>query len=61
MKLSKELPAGYVDHIRKSALMAANGVGIEAGMRIVEEGLKEWPQELDAAIKWLVMERKKAK
>lgn len=61
MKLSKELPAGYVDHIRKSALMAANGVGIEAGARILEEGLKEWPNELDAATKWLVMERKKVK
>lgn len=61
MKLSKEPPVGYVDHLRKSALMAANGVGIEAGVRILEEGLKKWPQELDAATKWLVMERKKVK
>lgn len=40
MKLSKELPAGYVDNIRKTALSAAQGVGIEAGARILEEELK---------------------
>ena len=61
MKLSKHPPIGYVDHIKKSALLAAQGVGIEAGMRIVEEGLKKWPDELDAAIKWVVMERKRIK
>jgi len=61
MKLSKQPPIGYVDHIRKTALSAAQGVGIEAGARILEEGLKQWPEELDAAIKWIVMERKKLK
>ncbi|CAM3543754.1 hypothetical protein [Sphingobacterium prati] len=61
MKLSKEPPTGYIDHIRKMALSAAQGVGIEAGARILEEGLKAWPSELDAAIKWIVMERKKLK
>ncbi|MDM1293398.1 hypothetical protein HX021_03710 [Sphingobacterium sp. N143] len=61
MKLSKHPPIGYVDHIKKSALSAAQGVGIEAGMLIVEEGLKKWPDELDAAIKWVVMERKRIK
>ena len=61
MKLSKQPPIGYVDHIRKTALSAAQGVGIEAGARILEEGLKQWPEELDDAIKWIVMERKKLK
>jgi hypothetical protein len=61
MKLSKEPKEGYVDHVRKSALMAAQGVGIEAGARILEESLKRWPDELEAAIKWIVEERKKLK
>lgn len=61
MKLSKEPPEGYIDHIRKMALSAAQVVGIEAGAKILEDGLKAWPGELDAAIKWVVMERKKLK
>jgi len=46
MKLSKQPPDGYVNHVRESALLA-------------EEGLKQWPDELDAAIKWVVKERRK--
>ncbi|MDR6734152.1 hypothetical protein [Sphingobacterium sp. 2149] len=61
MKLSKEPPTGYVDHIRKTALSASQEVGIEAGAKILEEGLKAWPDELEAAIKWVVMERRKFK
>lgn len=59
--LSDAPALGYVGHIRNSALSAARAVGIEAGMRIVEEGLKEWPSELEAAKRWVVMERKKGK
>lgn len=59
MKLSKEPPIGYVDHMKKSALLAADGVGIEAGIRILEEGLKEWPAEFEEAVRWVVKERKK--
>ncbi|MDR6736282.1 hypothetical protein [Sphingobacterium sp. 2149] len=59
MKLSKEPPTGYVDYIKKTALSAAQCVGIEAGAKIQEEGLKAWPDELDSAIKWVVLERKK--
>lgn len=61
MKLSKQPPLGYIEYVRKSALSAAQVVGIEAGARILEESLKAWPDELDAAIKWIVMERKKLK
>ncbi len=61
MKLSNEPPEGYVDHVRKTALSASNEIGIEAGAKILEEGLKAWPSELDASIKWVVMERKKLK
>lgn len=61
MKLSKEPPIGHVDHMKKTALSAAEVVGIEAGMRILEEGLNKWPDELEAAIKWVVTERKKLK
>jgi len=59
MKLSNKPPIGYVDHVRKTALSAAQGVGIEAGAKILEEGLKQWPDELEAAIKWVVKERSK--
>lgn len=61
MKLSKQPPTGYVDHVRKTALSAAQGVGIEAGAKILEEALKAWPDELEAAIKWVVKERRKTK
>jgi hypothetical protein len=61
MELSKQPPEGYVDHVRNSALLAAQNVGIETGAKILEEGLKQWPDELDAAIKWVVKERKKLK
>lgn len=61
MKLSKEPPTGYIEYVRKSALSVSLAVGIEAGARILEESLKAWPDELDAAIKWIVMERKKLK
>jgi len=61
MKLSKQPPEGYVNHIRESALLASQNVGIEAGAKILEDGLKAWPDELNAAIKWVVMERKKLK
>ncbi len=61
MKLSKQPPEGYVNHVRESALSASQNVGIEAGAKILEDGLKAWPDELDAAIKWVVMERKKLK
>lgn len=61
MKLSKQRSQGYVDHVRKMALSASEEVGIETGAKTLEEGLKEWPSELDDAIKWVVMERKKAK
>lgn len=61
MKISKLPPQGYVDHLKRSALMASKGVGIEAGIRILTEGLKEWPQELDESIRWIVMERKRLK
>jgi len=59
MKLSNKPPIGYVDHMKNSALLAADGVGIEAGIRILEEGLKEWPEELNEAVRWVVKERKK--
>ncbi|WP_286894937.1 MULTISPECIES: hypothetical protein [Sphingobacterium] len=59
MKLSKQPPIGYIDHIRKTALLAAQNVGIETGAKILEEGLKAWPDELEAAIKWVVKERRK--
>lgn len=59
MKLSKRPPDGYVNHVRESALLAAQNVGIETGAKILEEGLKQWPDELDAAIKWVVKERRK--
>ncbi|WON94748.1 hypothetical protein [Sphingobacterium sp. UGAL515B_05] len=59
MKLSNKPPIGYLDHMKKSALLAADGVGIEAGIRILEEGLKEWPGEFDKAVRWVVLERKK--
>jgi hypothetical protein len=58
MKLSKIPPIGYVDHLKESALLASEGVGIESGMRILEEGLKEWPEELEQSIRWVVKERK---
>jgi len=50
MKRSNEPPEGYVDHVRRMALSASEEVGIEAGAKILVEGLKEWPSELDAAI-----------
>lgn len=59
MKINKLPPQGYVEHMKHSALMASQGVGIEAGIRILTEGLKEWPQELDDSIRWIVMERKR--
>ncbi len=40
MKLSKEPPQGYIEHIRRTALSAAQGVGIEAGARITRRGAK---------------------
>lgn len=61
MKICKQPPDGYVNHVRESALLAAQNVGIETGAKILEEGLKQWPDELDAAIKWVVKERRKIK
>lgn len=61
MKINKEPPVGYVDHMKRSALLASQGVGIEAGVRILTEGLKQWPKELDDSIRWVVMERKRLK
>jgi hypothetical protein len=61
MKLSKEPPIGYVDHIRKSALYAAQVVGIESSANILEESLKAWPDELEAAIKCIAEEMDKTK
>ncbi|WP_312363942.1 hypothetical protein [Sphingobacterium sp.] len=59
MKISKLPPEGYVEHMKRSALMAAQGVGIEAGIIILTEGLKKWPQDLEDAIRWVVLERKR--
>lgn len=59
MKISKLPPQGYVEHMKRSALMAAQGVGIEAGIIILTEGLKKWPQDLEDAIRWVVLERKR--
>jgi len=42
MKLSKQPPTGYIDHIEKTALSAAQGVGIEVGGTILEGALKTW-------------------
>ncbi len=61
MKINKQPPVGYVDHMRQSALLASQGVGIEAGVRILTEGLKQWPKELDESIRWVVLERKRLK
>ena len=61
MEINKELPVGYVDHMRRSALLASQGLGIEAGVRIITEGLKQWPEELEDSIIWVVMERKRLK
>ncbi|MDQ1150172.1 hypothetical protein QE382_002156 [Sphingobacterium zeae] len=61
MKISKLPPQGYVEHMKRSALMASQGVGIEAGIIILTEGLKQWPQELDDCIRWVVGERKRLK
>lgn len=61
MQINKEPPVGYVEHMKRSALMASQGVGIEAGVRILTEGLKQWPKELDDSIRWVVMERKRLK
>ena len=61
MKINKEPPVGYVDHMRRSALLASQGVGIEAGVRILTEGLKQWPKELEDSIRWVVMGRKRLK
>ncbi len=41
MELSKQPPDGYVNHVRESALLAAQNVGIETGAKILEEGLKQ--------------------
>lgn len=61
MKINKESPIGYVDHMRRSALLASQGVGIEAGIRILNEGLKQWPKELEDSVRWVVMERRRLK
>ncbi len=61
MKINKEPPVEYVDHMRRSALLASQEVGIEAGVRILTEGLKQWPKELEDSIRWVVLERKRLK
>ncbi|WP_286753889.1 MULTISPECIES: hypothetical protein [Sphingobacterium] len=47
--------------MRRSALLASQEVGIEAGVRILTEGLKQWPKELEDSIRWVVLERKRLK
>ncbi|WP_282635799.1 hypothetical protein [Sphingobacterium thalpophilum] len=61
MKINILPPDGYVEHMKRSALLASQAVGIEAGIRILTEGLKQWPEELEACVKWVVMERKRLK
>lgn len=61
MKINKLPPTGYVEHMKRSALLASQGVGIEAGVLILTEGLKQWPEELEDSIRWVVIERKRLK
>ena len=59
MKLTNDIPIGHVEHLRNTALSVSMNIGIEGGIKILNEGLSRWPNELEESIKWVVKERRK--
>ncbi|WP_313553004.1 hypothetical protein [Sphingobacterium multivorum] len=59
MKLTDKIPIGHAEHLRNTALSVSINVGIEGAIKILNEGLGRWPDELEASVKWVVKERRK--
>lgn len=59
MKLTDKIPIGHVEHMRNTALSVSMNVGVEGAIKILNEGLGRWPDELEESIKWVIKERRK--
>jgi len=59
MKLTDKIPTGHAEHLRITALSVSMNVGIEGAIKILNEGLSRWPDELEESVKWVVKERRK--
>lgn len=49
-KFTYEIPKGFAEHIRNSAISAAKYVGIQVGEHIIYEAYSSWPELIDDEI-----------